>query len=229
MITKGSLRKQTIVSISNDNKAKFIVSSSKHITNFNRALKNTKSEVMVDFAHIDQNSIVIVTNKITSSLDLQTIEKYIKNIEYFNSEDINTSHLPQSESYLKIIGISYLLENTNILIILDFVKTTIKNNHIFNNIAITSKSCIIKVSSKSNIAIIWLDIQDAQSGSKAKGLINRYFNVESYIITIQGVNMNLEVPQYKNCWKQGYVTFSCQAQGSKCIKYKGLYKTEHYC
>jgi len=131
------------------------VSSSKHITNFNRALKNTKSEVMVDFAHIDQNSIVIVTNKITSSLDLQTIEKYIKNIEYFNSEGINTSHLPQSESYLKIIDIPYLLENT---ITLDFVETTIKNNHIFNNIAITPKSCIIKVSSKSNIAIIWLDI-----------------------------------------------------------------------
>jgi len=175
MITKGPLRKQIIVSISSDNKVKFIVSSSKYITNFNRALKNTKSEVIIDFAHIDQNSIVIVTNKITSSLNFQTIEKYIKNIGYFNSED------------------------TNILITLDFVKTTIKNNHIFNNIAITSKSCIIKVSSKSNIAIIWLDIWDFQSGSKAKDLINRCFNVESYITTIQDVNMNLEVPQYKNC------------------------------
>ena len=102
---------------------------------------------------------------------------------------------------MKIIGIPYLLENTNILITLDFVEATIKNNHIFNNIAIASKSCIIKVSSKSNIAIIWLDIWDIQSGSKAKGLINRYFNVESYTTTIQGVNMNLEVPQYKNCWK----------------------------
>ena len=125
------MRKQIIVSISNDNKIKFIVSSSKHITNFNRALKNTKSEVMVNFTHIDKTSIIIVTNKITSSLDLQTIEKYIKNIEYFNSGDINTPHLPQSKSYLKIIGISYLLENTNILITLDFVETTIKNNHIF--------------------------------------------------------------------------------------------------
>ena len=187
------MRKQIIVSISNDNKAKFIVSSSKHITNFNKALKNTKSEVMIDFTHIDQNSIVIVT-KITSSLDLPTIEKYIKNIGYFNSEDINTSHLPQSKSYLKIIGIPYLLENSNIPIMLDFVKTTIKNNHIFNNIAIISKSCIVKVLSKLNITIIWLDIWDVQSDSKAKDLINRCFNIESYITTIQGMNMNLEVP-----------------------------------
>jgi len=46
---------------------------------------------------------------------------------------------------------------------------------------------------KLDIAIIWLDIWDIQSGSKAKGLINRCFNVESYITTIRGTNMNLGV------------------------------------
>jgi len=158
MTTKDPLRKQIIVSMSNDNKAKFMVSSSKHITNFNRLLKNIKSEVMADFAHMDQNSIVIITNKVTSLLDLQTIEKYIKNVKQFNSEDINTSHLSQSKSYLKIIGIPYLLENTNIPIMLDIVETIIKNNHIFNNITVTSKPCVIKVLPKSDIAIIWLDI-----------------------------------------------------------------------
>jgi len=64
MTTKDSLRKQIIVLISNDNKAKFIVSLSEHITNFNRVFKNIKSEVIVDFAHIDQNNIVIVTNEV---------------------------------------------------------------------------------------------------------------------------------------------------------------------
>jgi len=77
--TKGSSRKQVIVSISNDNKAKFIESSSTHITNLNRALKNIKSEVMADFVCMDQTGIIIVTNKVTSPLNLQTIKKYIKN------------------------------------------------------------------------------------------------------------------------------------------------------
>ena len=49
MMIKGPLRKQVIVSINNDNKAIFINNSSAHITNINRALKNIKSEVMVDF------------------------------------------------------------------------------------------------------------------------------------------------------------------------------------
>jgi len=42
---------------------------------------------------MDQNDIVIVTNKITFLLDLSTIENYVKNIEHINSEDIETSHL----------------------------------------------------------------------------------------------------------------------------------------
>ena len=48
-MTKSLLRKQIIVSIDNNNKAKFITSSSKHITNLNRILKNIKLDVIADF------------------------------------------------------------------------------------------------------------------------------------------------------------------------------------
>jgi len=125
--------------MNNDNKAKFMKSSSSYITNLNRALKNIKSEVMVDFICMDQAGITIVTNKVTSSLDLQTIKKYIKNANHINSDKVNTSHLPQLKFYLKIIDIPYFFENTNTSISSDVVETIIKNNHIFNNIAITSK------------------------------------------------------------------------------------------
>ena len=79
------------------------------------------------------------------------------------------------------------------------VKTIIKNNYIFMNITIISRPRVIKIFPKSDIAIIWLNIWDIQSKSKAKGLINRCFNIGSYIPTIKEVNMNLEVPQCKNC------------------------------
>ena len=63
------------------------------------------------------------------------------------------------------------------------------------------------------MSIIWIDIWDAQSDIKAKGLINRYFNVGSYIATICGVNMNLGVLQCKNCWKWDHTTGACRIQG----------------
>ena len=78
----------------------------------------------------------------------------------------------------------YFLENANALLLADVVETIIKDNHIFNNITVTSRPQIIKVLPKSDMAIIWLDIWNIQSGSKTKDLINRYFNVGKYIITI---------------------------------------------
>ena len=78
------------------------------------------------------------------------------------------------------------------------------------------------------MTIIWLDIWDVQSGSKAKGLINRYFNIGSYIVTICRANMNLDVPQCKNCQKWEHAIFAYRIQGSKCIKYNSSYKTEHH-
>ena len=75
----------------------------------------------------------------------------------------------------------------------------IKDNHIFNNVALASRPRVIKVLLKSDISIVWIDIWNAQSSTKAKELINRCFNVGSYIATICGTNMNLDVSQCKNC------------------------------
>jgi len=72
----------------NNNKSKFIDFSSVHITNINNTLRNIKSDIMADFVRTDQYGIIITMNKIASMLDLQTIENYIKNVDYMNSKDI---------------------------------------------------------------------------------------------------------------------------------------------
>ena len=91
MIIKSSSRKQVIISMSNNNKAKFIVSSSEHITNINRSLKHIKLEVIADFVYINSNNIIIITNKVALTLNLQTIKKYIRNVDHIKLEEINTS------------------------------------------------------------------------------------------------------------------------------------------
>ena len=53
-----------------------------------------------------------------------------------------------------IISLPYLMENTNIPIILNVVEKILKSNYIFNNISIASQSRIIKVSPKLDMAII---------------------------------------------------------------------------
>ena len=65
-------------------------SLSKHIVNLKRALKNIKLDVMANFVCMDQAGITIITNKVTVSLDLQTIERYVKNTNQINSDNVKT-------------------------------------------------------------------------------------------------------------------------------------------
>ena len=154
MTIKSLSCKQIIVLMGKDNIAKFMMSSSNHIVNLNRALKNIKSEVMADYVHLEPIGITIVTNNIVLLSDFQVIENYVRNVENINSEDIETPRLSQSKLYLKILGISYFMENTNILITSDFIKSVIKANYIFNNLLLVSKPYIIKALPKSDIVIV---------------------------------------------------------------------------
>jgi len=62
--------------------------SSKHIANINRALKDIKSDFIADFIKADQQELTIITNKVVSLLDLSIIEKYIKNVDAIDLEDL---------------------------------------------------------------------------------------------------------------------------------------------
>ena len=62
--------------------------------------------------------------------------------------------LPQLKSYLNILGILYLIEDTNIPINSDVVKKIIKPTHIFNDVVLAFKLRVIKASPKSDMAII---------------------------------------------------------------------------
>jgi len=64
MTTKGPLRKQVIIPMSNNNNNSFIKNSVTHITNINRLLRNAKSEVAVNFIRSNPIGLVIVTNKV---------------------------------------------------------------------------------------------------------------------------------------------------------------------
>ena len=155
MTMKDSLRKHVIIPISSNNNASFMKNSSTHITNINRALRNMKSEVLVDFICLDLLGITVVTNKVFLQSDLQIIEQYVKNSNDINTFQVQVPHLPQSKSYLKIIDITFFpYSSSQDHLTPSDVKTIIKQNQIFNNITLASKLQVIKISPKSNISII---------------------------------------------------------------------------
>ena len=62
---------------------------------------------------MDNRGLVITTNKVAAILDLNTIEKYIKNINIVDTNEVMSPKLSQSKLYLKILDIPYYIKNTD--------------------------------------------------------------------------------------------------------------------
>ena len=180
-----------------------------------------------EFIRPCSGGITIITNNVPNPSDLSVIEKYFKSVKGINSNNIPSPWLSQSKLYLKIIGLFYLWADSNKITsenVIDFMK----HLDLFENISLATKSCIIKASPKSDMAIIWFDIWDIQNGSKAKLLINHSFNLGRHIAMIRATNMNPGVSQCHNCWKWGYSTYSCKAHRSRCQKCSRSHKLEYH-
>ena len=59
--------------------------SSLHIANFNRTLRNSKSEVLVDYIWPENSGISVITNNVALQSDLSIIDNYIKSSNNINS------------------------------------------------------------------------------------------------------------------------------------------------
>ena len=192
MTTRGPSRKKVIILMAK-HIAKLIVNSAHtHITNVNKYLKNSKSDIVANFIHITNNGIVITTNKPANDLNLSIIEKYLKSIQNVDSDSIESPCFPKSKLYMKFIGLPYKIKQD--IIFSDYIEGVLKKTHLFKDVVLASKSHIIKVSPKSDMVVVWVDIWDTKSSSLVKNIINHHFNIGYFIATIKGTNMNPGVP-----------------------------------
>lgn len=72
--------------------------------------------MVVNFIRQDNKDAIVTTNKVAAISNLNIVKKYMKNLNNVNSSDVMNPKLPQSKSYLKILGILYLVEDINLLV-----------------------------------------------------------------------------------------------------------------
>ena len=80
-----------------------------------------KFEVSTNFICSDSRGVIITTNKVAVTSDLNAVEKYIKELNNIDSNDIISPWLSQFKLYLKILGLLYL-EKTNLPITSNVIK-----------------------------------------------------------------------------------------------------------
>jgi len=143
-----------------NNSKRVIAQANNYITNINKLLKDMKSKISVNYIQFDNKGIVITTNKVVASSNLNIVEKYMKELNDINSNNVMSLRLLQSKLYPKISSILYFLEDTNLLVIPDIIERVIKSTHIFDNMILAFCSWVIKAFPKFNITITWVNIWD---------------------------------------------------------------------
>ena len=107
MTTRGPSRKEVIILITKSNAELIVKSAHTHITNINKCLKNSKSDIIADFICISNNGIIITMNCPANTSDLSTIENFLKSIDNINLDSIEDPCLPKSKLFIKIVGLLY--------------------------------------------------------------------------------------------------------------------------
>lgn len=77
-----------------------MVKANIHVSNINRLLKGVKSEIFIEFIHSNNKRLLITTNKVAVISNLNIIEKYIKDLNNVDLNDIISPGLLQS--YIKL-------------------------------------------------------------------------------------------------------------------------------
>ena len=156
----------------------------------NRGLVEAHSKLRVKLVHKAQNGISISTTFIASAAELEVIKQWLKKVAGLAASTVVELCLPQSKSFLKILGVSYWGNNSLLPITQAQVKSVITNTPIFEGVVLTSCSCIMKAFPSSDMSVIWIDIWDSQKGSKGKTLINCSFNFGRHTATVRGTAMH---------------------------------------
>jgi len=96
IMTKSLSRKQIIIPMSMTNIEKVIAQSNTYIVNINRLLKEVKSDISVDYICFDNKGIIIITNKVATSSNLNIMKKYVKELNNVDVNDVMSPRLSQS-------------------------------------------------------------------------------------------------------------------------------------
>jgi len=98
MTTKGPSKKQIIIYMGSNN-----------IVNINRLLKGFKLEVSINFICLDNKGLLLTTNKVAASSDLNIIKKYLKEL----NDVCCGNHLSQRQIITQTVNllVRYQVEN----------------------------------------------------------------------------------------------------------------------
>jgi len=98
------------------------------------------------------------TNSIALAVKLEVIKQWLKKTASPSENTEMEPCLPQSKSFLRVLGVSYWNSNTFLPITSAQVVAALSSSSLFEDVTLISLSHIMKASPSSDMSVIWIDI-----------------------------------------------------------------------
>jgi hypothetical protein len=166
----------------------------------------------------------LITIRVANSRNLKILKLYVGHM--LNTTQDFDLGIPQSKSYLKIVHVPFLLNNSPI--IPELMSEAMKRHELANNFVLASPPRIARNTKDSDSCMVWFDLWDSQNGKRAVPLVNRHINIGGWTSTIWATSMHPGIPQCHNCWHWGHPTHKCYAHVPHCPKCGGVHRLENH-
>ena len=166
----------------------------------NKGLVSARSKLRVESVHKVWDSVSMSINFVASVAELEVIKQWLKKTASLGEITEVEPCLPQSKSFLKVLGVPYWDSKTSLPVTSTQVAEALSSSSLFEGITLAYIPHIMKASPSFDMSVIWIDIWNSQKGSKGKTLINCSFNFGCHTTIVRGTAMHPGVAQCHNCW-----------------------------
>jgi len=107
MTTQGPTRHQVLIPLTPATAKMVVANAALAVESCNKSLVSARSKLRVESVHKVWDGISMSTNSVASAAELEVIKQWLKKTAGLGEITEVESHLPQSKSFLKVLGIPY--------------------------------------------------------------------------------------------------------------------------
>jgi len=158
MTTHRPTRCQVLIPLDTPTAEVVVANAATAVESYNKGLVEAHFKLRVESVCKAWDGISISTNFVASAAELEMIKQWLKKVAGLAASTVVEPRLPQSKSFLKILGVPYWGNNSSLPITQAQVESVIANTPIFEGVVLASRPRIMKASPSLDMSVIWIDI-----------------------------------------------------------------------
>lgn len=134
--------------------------------------------------------------------------------------------LPSSMLYLKLVDIPYYFNDK--VITPEVVLSHLNGSGLADLLVLSTPPWVVHDSCMSDTTMVYLNIADSVSGSRAKALLSQVVQIGQFVCPFRAAWANPRSALCQRCWRWGHPTSTCHAPQGRCPICSGPHRKKHH-